>query len=105
MAAVRSQLKGQQLRQYNPDVAKRVSTVIVEDISREGAFDQAIQAAPFDFVIHSTSPYYYRPGNPEDMLRPAIRGKLSRLTERCQHIQITDPGHHPRQVPRCYSTD
>lgn len=78
---MRSQLKGQQLLcRYTPDVAKRISTIIVEDITKEGAFDQALQAAPFDVVIHCASPFYYRPNNPEeDMLRPAIRGTVGIL--------------------------
>lgn len=78
---MRSQLKGQQLLcRYTPDVAKRISTIIVEDITKEGAFDQALQAAPLDVVIHCASPFYYRPNNPEeDMLRPAIRGTVGIL--------------------------
>jgi nucleoside-diphosphate-sugar epimerase len=81
VAAVRSSEKGQRLEQrYTHDLGDRLSTVVVEDISKEGAFDEAIQTFPFDFVIHAASPFYFFPKNPEeDMLKPAISGTLGLL--------------------------
>jgi nucleoside-diphosphate-sugar epimerase len=81
VAAVRSSGKGQRLEQrYTRDLGDRLSTVVVEDISTEGAFDEAVQTFPFDFVIHAASPFYFFPKNPEDdMLKPAISGTLGLL--------------------------
>jgi nucleoside-diphosphate-sugar epimerase len=81
VAAVRSSWKGQRLEQrYTDELGDRLSTVVVEDISKEGAFDEAVQTFPFDFVIHVASPFYLFPKNPEeDMLKPAISGTLGLL--------------------------
>ncbi|KUL83458.1 hypothetical protein ZTR_10958 [Talaromyces verruculosus] len=83
VVAVRSLRKGQQiLHQYPPETASHLSFVVVEDITKKGAFDKAVQAsdAPFTAVIHTASPFYYRPQDPEkDMLQPAIQGTLGIL--------------------------
>jgi nucleoside-diphosphate-sugar epimerase len=53
-----------------------VSFVIVEDIVAPGAFDKAVQSdPPFDYVIHTASPYFLNPQDPQkDFLDPAIKG-------------------------------
>ncbi|KAJ8122727.1 hypothetical protein O1611_g9772 [Lasiodiplodia mahajangana] len=55
---------------------RRVSYVVVDDIAKEGAFDQIFQSqAPFDYVVHTASPYHMNVQDPvKDFLDPAIKG-------------------------------
>ncbi|KAJ9348763.1 hypothetical protein C8Q69DRAFT_509513 [Paecilomyces variotii] len=81
--AVRSTSRGQQiLDRHDRDAAnKRVSFVVIDDFVKQGAFDHAFQAnAPFDAVIHTASPYFYNPYDPEnEILQPAIQGTIGIL--------------------------
>ncbi|KAJ4289364.1 methylglyoxal reductase (NADPH-dependent) gre2 [Collariella sp. IMI 366227] len=56
---------------------KRVSYVVVEDIAKDGAFDDAVKSdPPLDYVVHHTaSPYQLHWDDPvKDCLEPAING-------------------------------
>ncbi|KAF9519343.1 hypothetical protein BS47DRAFT_1312535 [Hydnum rufescens UP504] len=75
----RSQAKGELFKQKHPELADRVSFVIVDDITAPGAFDEAVKGV--DYFIHSASPL-----TPEDtkdnegtVLKPAINGALEAL--------------------------
>lgn len=55
-----------------------LSLVIVPDIARSGAFDEAVQGV--DGVIHTASPFFYKVTDFEqDLLEPAINGTLGIL--------------------------
>ncbi|EFX02085.1 ketoreductase [Grosmannia clavigera kw1407] len=77
VATVRTAAKGEAvLDSIDARLRPAVSYVLVNDVAQEGAFDRAVQAEPpFDFVIHTASPYQVRIDDPvRDLLEPAIRG-------------------------------
>lgn len=78
VATVRSEDKGRRLVESFQKTKNHanVSFVVVEDIIHEGAFDKAVQSdPPFNYVIHTASPYFLNPTDPErDFLSPAIKG-------------------------------
>ncbi|OAA65707.1 ketoreductase [Niveomyces insectorum RCEF 264] len=67
-----------------------VSFVVVNDVAEEGAFDEAVQSEPpFDYVVHTASPYQLRVDDPvRDLLDPAIRG----ITGLLRSVQLHAPG-------------
>lgn len=76
---VRSQEKARQLRE---DFAKYQSQiedlVIVQDIAKDGAFDDAVKGV--DYIIHTASPFHFNiKDNRADMLDPAVKGTNSLL--------------------------
>ncbi|KAL3446358.1 hypothetical protein BJX65DRAFT_296372 [Aspergillus insuetus] len=76
ITTVRSSAKGDKiLASHNLDRSK-LSYVVVKEIAEEGAFDLAVQSAPpFDYVIHTASPFPVEFTDPvKDVLNPAING-------------------------------
>ncbi|KAG8529930.1 uncharacterized protein KY384_005411 [Bacidia gigantensis] len=77
VTSVRSHEKGQWILKNHPGVSKdKLSYAIVEDIAKEGAFDEAIKSdPPFDTVIHASSPFHFNTNDSKkDLLDPAIIG-------------------------------
>ncbi|RSL86236.1 hypothetical protein CEP51_002926 [Fusarium floridanum] len=77
VATVRSKSKGDQmLAGHGGTQVERLSYVIVSDIASRGAFDKAVQSnPPFDYVIHTASPFHDNWRDPaKDVLNPAIDG-------------------------------
>ncbi|KAB5527978.1 hypothetical protein GE09DRAFT_410038 [Coniochaeta sp. 2T2.1] len=76
VATVRSKEKGPSLRSSLPESCTNFDFVVVEDITKEGAFDEAVTSTPpFNYVIHTASPYHLNPRDPvADFLDPAIKG-------------------------------
>ncbi|KAH8691188.1 mitochondrial ribosomal protein subunit-domain-containing protein [Talaromyces proteolyticus] len=77
VTTVRSQEKGQRILEAHPGVPKeKLSFVIVEDVAKEGAFDEAVKSdPPFDYVIHTASPFHHKFTDPvTEILDPAIKG-------------------------------
>ncbi|KAL4791879.1 hypothetical protein BDV19DRAFT_400984 [Aspergillus venezuelensis] len=73
---VRSAAKGDKILQSYKTGKNQLSYVIIKDIAAEGAFDHAFQtSAPFDYVIHTASPFPATFVDPVvDLLNPAIKG-------------------------------
>lgn len=77
VTTVRSQDKAKKIAdnhaQYGPD---KLSFAIVEDIAKEGAFDQAVLSdPPFETVIHTASPFHFNVTDVQkELLDPAIIG-------------------------------
>ncbi|KAI7675533.1 NAD(P)-binding protein [Hortaea werneckii] len=77
VTTVRSQDKAKKIAdnhaQYGPD---KLSFAIVEDIAREGAFDQAVVSdPPFETVIHTAPPFHFNVTDVQkELLDPAIIG-------------------------------
>ncbi|KAI7218185.1 NAD(P)-binding protein [Hortaea werneckii] len=77
VTTVRSQEKAKKIAdnhaQYGPD---KLSFAIVEDIAKEGAFDQAVVSdPPFETVIHTASPFHFNVTDVQkELLDPAIIG-------------------------------
>ncbi|OQE41845.1 hypothetical protein PENCOP_c004G06626 [Penicillium coprophilum] len=77
VVTVRSEEKGKRIIEAHPDVSKeKLSYVIVKDVAKDGAFDEAVKSSPpFDYVIHTASPFHFNVQDPvKDFLDPAIKG-------------------------------
>ena len=59
----------------------KLDFAIVEDIAKEGAFDDAVVSnPPFEAVIHTASPFHYNITDAKkDVLDPAIMGTTGLL--------------------------
>ncbi|KAJ5502410.1 NAD-dependent epimerase/dehydratase [Penicillium fimorum] len=77
VVTVRSEEKGKRIIEAHPDVSKeKLSYVIVKDVAKDGAFDEAVKSSPpFDYVLHTASPFHFNVQDPvKDFLDPAIKG-------------------------------
>ena len=77
MTTVRSDAKGQRILDAHPNTPKEsLSYVIVEDVAKDGAFDEAVKSdPPFDYVLHTASPFHFNVNDPvKDFLDPAVKG-------------------------------
>jgi len=91
VTTVRSQAKADDIRRTYFDVPpSRLGFAIVEDITRERAFDDAVVSdPPFEAVIHPASPFQLSSGDVKrDFLDPAILG-TTRLLEAVQAFAPT----------------
>lgn len=110
MTTVRSAEKGEKILAAYPSASKgQLSYVIVPDIAKEDAFDQAVISDPlFDAVIHTASPFHFRFQNPKELLDPAICGTkgilksiknnaptVKRVVITSSFAAITQPEVHP----------
>ena len=111
MTTVRSHEKGDKILEAHSGVPQNtLSYVIVEDIAKEGAFDQAVKSdPPFEAVIHTASPFFVGHTDPvKELLDPAIKGTTGVLraikasAPRVKHVVITSsfaaivqPDNHP----------
>ncbi|KAI0190850.1 ketoreductase [Astrocystis sublimbata] len=79
VVTARSQEKGKRIQEsVKPH---HISYVVVEDIAKEGAFDNVFESQPFDYVVHTASPYHIDVQDPvKDFLEPAINGTTGLLT-------------------------
>jgi len=71
---VRSGKKGEYLRKL---FGNRFEYVIVEDIGKDGAFDEAVK--DMDAVIHTASPFHLDADDPQEIIGPAVNGTTSIL--------------------------
>ncbi|KAF8492965.1 D-lactaldehyde dehydrogenase [Russula emetica] len=61
----------------------RFELVVVEDITKDGAFDEAVKGV--DVIAHTASPFHYKATNPDDLIIPAVRGTTSILNSALKH--------------------
>ncbi|OCF31058.1 hypothetical protein I316_07329 [Kwoniella heveanensis BCC8398] len=74
---VRSPSKGEYLVNLFKDTKGKFEYVIVEDISKEGAFDEAVKGV--DGVAHTASPVTFAAERPEDLFEPSVKGTVNVL--------------------------
>jgi len=77
VTTVRSQEKAQKIKDAHPKASKEtLDFAIVEDIAKEGAFDEAVKSnPPFEAVIHTASPFHFNvTDTKKDLLDPAVIG-------------------------------
>ncbi|KAI0401627.1 hypothetical protein F4802DRAFT_609207 [Xylaria palmicola] len=82
IVTVRSEEKGQRLMKSVTAKRRQALTyIVVEDIAKEGAFDDVFKCIPpLDAVIHTASPYHMNVQDPvSDFLDPAIKGTTGLL--------------------------
>lgn len=98
VTSVRSQQKGENILKHHPNVPKsKLDFVIVEDIAKPDAFDEAIKSdPPFEAVIHTSSPFHFNStDNKKDLLDPAIIGTtgilkaITKSAPTVKHVVIT----------------
>ncbi|KAI0376925.1 NAD dependent epimerase/dehydratase [Hypomontagnella monticulosa] len=93
---------------------------IVPDITTPGAFDTVLQSTPpFDIVLHTASPFFFRATRGADFLHPAIKGTteilegIARVAPSVKRVVVTssfaaigDMGGSPiSNPPRIYTRD
>ncbi|KAI6098273.1 hypothetical protein EDD16DRAFT_1718721 [Pisolithus croceorrhizus] len=76
--SVRSAQKGEYIRKYFADYGDKLELVVVEDITREGAFDEAVKGV--DAIAHTASPVYAT----GDMVETAVKGTIGVLQSALQ---------------------
>ncbi|KAI0314138.1 D-lactaldehyde dehydrogenase [Amylostereum chailletii] len=80
---VRSASKGAHLASLFAEYGDKFEVVVVEDITKEGAFDEAVKGV--DLVEHTASPFHFNVKEPEDLIVPAVRGTTGILESVKKH--------------------
>ncbi|KAH6903136.1 D-lactaldehyde dehydrogenase [Coprinopsis sp. MPI-PUGE-AT-0042] len=76
-ATVRSEKKGAHLVDYFKSYGDKLEIAVVADISKEGAFDEAVKGV--DAIEHTASPAHWNAKTPEEIIDPAVNGTLGVL--------------------------
>ncbi|KAG8928935.1 methylglyoxal reductase (NADPH-dependent) gre2 [Tulasnella sp. 418] len=77
VGTVRSEEKGVYLRTLFKEHGDSFSYTIIEDIEKDGAFDEAVRG--IDAVEHTASPFHFRADDPQELIRPAVKGTVNVL--------------------------
>lgn len=80
---VRSLTKSAFLKDKFAQYGDRFELVVVEDITKDGAFDDAVKGV--DAIAHTASPFHYNSTNPDDLIVPAVRGTTAILNSALKH--------------------
>ncbi|KAB5594063.1 NADPH-dependent aldehyde reductase ARI1 [Ceratobasidium theobromae] len=80
---VRSASKGDYLVNLFKSYGDKFQYVVVEDIAKEGAFDEAVKGV--DGVAHTASPFHFEAQDPQDLIKPAVNGTLEILKSVNKH--------------------
>eukprot|EP00026_Physarum_polycephalum_P013351 Phypoly_transcript_13744.p1 GENE.Phypoly_transcript_13744~~Phypoly_transcript_13744.p1 ORF type:complete len:332 (+),score=74.65 Phypoly_transcript_13744:21-1016(+) len=78
-ASVRSQQKADQIAQKYPQYKDKLEFVLVEDISKDGAFDGKLEGV--EGIFHTASPFHFKvtTSNKVDLVDPAVKGTVGML--------------------------
>ncbi|KAG9029636.1 methylglyoxal reductase (NADPH-dependent) gre2 [Tulasnella sp. JGI-2019a] len=85
-SAVRSKSKGEYMQKLFEKAGHgedRFSFVIVEDIEKPGAFDEAVVGV--DAVEHTASPFHFNADDPNELIGPAVSGTVGVLESIKKH--------------------
>ncbi|CCM04248.1 uncharacterized protein FIBRA_06415 [Fibroporia radiculosa] len=74
---VRSESKAEYLHQSFAAYGNKFETVVVEDITKLGAFDEAVKG--MDAIEHVASPMHFNADDPDELIVPAVNGTTSLL--------------------------
>jgi len=77
IGTVRSQEKGDYLINLYDNYRGQFSFVIVPDIEKEDAFDEAVKGV--DGVVHTASPFHFLAEDPKELIGPAVSGTVGIL--------------------------
>ncbi|KAI9509130.1 D-lactaldehyde dehydrogenase [Russula earlei] len=80
---VRSLPKSTFLKDRFSHYGDRFELIVVEDITKDGAFDEVIGGV--DVVVHTASPFHFKATDPEELITPAVRGTTSILSSALKH--------------------
>ncbi|KAI0342089.1 NAD-P-binding protein [Trametopsis cervina] len=79
----RSESKGAHLKEIFKEYGDKFEFVVVEDITREGAFDDAVKGV--DAIEHTASPFHFAVDDPAELITPAVAGTGSVLQSAFKH--------------------
>ncbi|KAI6110832.1 D-lactaldehyde dehydrogenase [Pisolithus croceorrhizus] len=82
---VRSVEKGEYLKNYFANYASKFEVIVVEDITKEGAFDEAVRGV--EAIAHMASPISVNKVRLEDVIEPAVKGTTGLLQSALQYGQ------------------
>lgn len=113
MATVRTDQKGEAILRKHANLPRdRLSYVIVEDIMKEDAFNQAVKSdPPFDGVVHTASPIHFDPKDMQkEIIDPAVNGvkgilnaikvhapSVKRVVITSSFAAMINPADHPKE--------
>ncbi|KAH9486118.1 Putative uncharacterized oxidoreductase [Psilocybe cubensis] len=95
---VRSEDKGEFMKNYfnGVGIGEKFETVIVDDISRDGVFDEAVKGV--HAIAHTASPFHFRSKEPKEIIEPAVKGTIGILEATIKH------GHDVKRIVITSST-
>ncbi|KAG2137915.1 hypothetical protein DEU56DRAFT_736589 [Suillus clintonianus] len=82
---VRSEEKAASLRQLFSSYGDKHEVVVVEDITKEGAFDEAVKGV--DAIEHTASPFHMNADDPNELIIPAVNGTVGILKSALKYGQ------------------
>ncbi|KAG1876139.1 hypothetical protein C8R48DRAFT_669334 [Suillus tomentosus] len=82
---VRSEEKAVHLRQLFSSYGDKHEVVVVEDITKEGAFDEAVKGV--DAIEHTASPFHMNAYDPDELIIPAVNGTVGMLKSALKYGQ------------------
>ncbi|KAI0056652.1 D-lactaldehyde dehydrogenase [Artomyces pyxidatus] len=80
---VRSASKGEHLKALFASFKERFEVVTVDDITKDGAFDEAVKG--IDLVEHTASPFRLNATEPDELIVPAVQGTVGILESIKKH--------------------
>ncbi|KAF7794065.1 hypothetical protein EIP86_005195 [Pleurotus ostreatoroseus] len=110
---VRSEAKAVALRQTFSKYSDRLEVIVIDDIAKEGVFDEAVKG--IDAIAHLASPCHLDGDDPQEYIGPAVAGTVGLLKSALEHgpsvkrIAITSSCGTVRETPekevRTYTSD
>jgi len=83
---VRSADKGRHLFEtFDKDYSGKLEIVVVDDITKDGAFDEAVKGV--DAIAHTASPFHMKADGPQELITPAVRGTVGVMQSALKHGQ------------------
>lgn len=80
---VRSAKKAEHIQKQFAEFGDKLEVVVVEDITKEGAFDEVVKGV--DAVAHTASPFHFNAHRPEELIEPAVKGTVGVLQSVLKH--------------------
>ncbi|KAI6037909.1 hypothetical protein EDC04DRAFT_2082589 [Pisolithus marmoratus] len=74
---VRSAKKAEHVQKQFAEYGDKLEVVVVEDITKEGAFDEVVKDV--DAIAHTASPFHLNARRPEELIEPAVKGTVGIL--------------------------
>ncbi|KAI8986793.1 NAD(P)-binding protein [Trametes punicea] len=80
---VRSESKAADVRKIFKSYGDKFEVVVVEDITKDGAFDEAVKGV--DAIEHTASPFHFKAIEPDELIIPAVHGTTGILKSAQKH--------------------
>ncbi|KAF9232840.1 hypothetical protein BU15DRAFT_67091 [Melanogaster broomeanus] len=77
LRGARSVAKGEHLKKLFASYGDKFEVVVVEDIAKDGAFDEAVKGV--DAIEHTASPFHLNAVDPDELIIPAVNGTVGML--------------------------